>query len=78
MCYRAARCKRPARLFLLYHVFASKIITMHKCMKGDGHLCVRDVLCLDMGEEVLEKELPSEPTGHGEIATGSVSSFSPF
>ncbi len=31
----------------------------------------------DVGKE-SEEELPCEPAGHGEIATGSVSSRSPF
>jgi len=37
-----------------------------------------DALCPCMGGEVLEGEWPGEPTGYGEIATGSVSSCSPF
>ena len=29
-------------------------------------------------EEEMDEELPCEPAGHGEIATGSVSQCSPF
>jgi len=42
-----------------------------------GTYCARCV-CPSVGEGVLEDELPCEPAGHGEIATGSVSSCSPF
>ncbi len=37
-----------------------------------------DALCPYMGGEVLEEDLPGEPVGYDEIATGSVSSRSPF
>ena len=39
---------------------------------------MRDAMCPGMGEEEMEDEMPCEPTGHGEIATGSVSTCSPF
>ena len=76
MCYRATLCKGFERLFplqVVWHHMHHVVLVMH-----GRSVELRAVMWPRIGEELDEFELPCEPAGHGEIATGNVSSCAQF